>query len=147
MLCHLKFLGQASIVSVALSCSVVNNQLWTRTGSQKVVGSNPISSTSPKAKKYYLPKSKKALAFNNRAITTSCIIVLSKRRDVAVISFPWHSGVEASSAAIPRRKCPQFDVGVFAYCPGFQVGQSFTVVTMLGLVESFLKYVTGKTRT
>jgi transcriptional regulator with XRE-family HTH domain len=25
---------------------VVNNQLWTRTGSQKVVGSNPISSTS-----------------------------------------------------------------------------------------------------
>jgi len=25
---------------------IVNNQLWTRTGSQKVVGSNPISSTS-----------------------------------------------------------------------------------------------------
>jgi transcriptional regulator with XRE-family HTH domain len=25
---------------------VVNNQLWTGTGSQKVVGSNPISSTS-----------------------------------------------------------------------------------------------------
>jgi len=25
---------------------VVNNQLWARTGSQKVVGSNPISSTS-----------------------------------------------------------------------------------------------------
>jgi transcriptional regulator with XRE-family HTH domain len=24
---------------------IVNNQLWTRTGSQKVVGSNPISST------------------------------------------------------------------------------------------------------
>ena len=27
---------------------VVNNQLWTRTGSQKVVGSNPISSTTNK---------------------------------------------------------------------------------------------------
>jgi transcriptional regulator with XRE-family HTH domain len=27
---------------------VVNNQLWTRTGSQKVVGSNPISSTNHK---------------------------------------------------------------------------------------------------
>jgi len=26
---------------------VVNNQLWLMTGSQKVVGSNPISSTSP----------------------------------------------------------------------------------------------------
>jgi len=26
---------------------VVNNQLWMGTGSQKVVGSNPISSTSP----------------------------------------------------------------------------------------------------
>jgi transcriptional regulator with XRE-family HTH domain len=28
---------------------IVNNQLWTRTGSQKVVGSNPISSTNTKA--------------------------------------------------------------------------------------------------
>jgi transcriptional regulator with XRE-family HTH domain len=28
---------------------VVNNQLWLRTGSQKVVGSNPISSTNTKA--------------------------------------------------------------------------------------------------
>ena len=27
---------------------MVNNQLWTRTGSQKVVGSNPISSTNHK---------------------------------------------------------------------------------------------------
>jgi len=30
---------------------VVNNQLWVGTGSQKVVGSNPISSTSLKAKR------------------------------------------------------------------------------------------------
>ena len=31
--------------------TVVNNQLWMGTGSQKVVGSNPISSTSLKAKR------------------------------------------------------------------------------------------------
>ena len=34
---------------------VVNNQLWTRTGSQKVVGSNPISSTSKKRSSLLFP--------------------------------------------------------------------------------------------
>jgi transcriptional regulator with XRE-family HTH domain len=35
-----------SLQSIPGIHKVVNNQLWTRTGSQKVVGSNPISSTS-----------------------------------------------------------------------------------------------------
>jgi hypothetical protein len=44
-------------------------------------------------------------------------------------------------------KGAQLDVGILTAAPGFEVGQSLTVVSVLGIVESLLKHTAGKART